>query len=132
MSTATADKNKPGAASGQAPAQQTAAPKKRNPISPAKALAIQIAGLVAILKSKAVAATLTKEQTAQVAAAEAAAKELNAKTLQPVLDRIKAIQAEFKALDITAPGAADKAKELAQELGRKQTKLKQLTGETTA
>ena len=127
------EKQKAGAAApakdqtGGAPAGD--APRKRNAISPAKALAIQVAGLVAILLTPKVLATLTEPQKAQVTAAEKAAAELNAQTIQPIKDRIAAIAEEFKALEgkYLEPGTAEKAKELATELNKQQTKLKALT-----
>lgn len=110
-----------------APPAETA--RKRNAISPAKALAIQVAGLAAILNTPKVAAALTEPQKAQVAAANKAAEELNATTIKPVQDRIAAIAVELRGLmeKITEPGTAEKAKELSMELKRKQDKLAQLT-----
>ena len=123
---------KPAAAGTQAAPAPPTAKRNRAAISPAKALAITVAGLVAILKARQTWLTLNPAQQEQVAAASKAAAELNAKTLQPVLDRIKEIQEEFKKIDITAVGAADKAKELSIELGRKQTKLAALTQSASA
>ena len=127
--------NKPSSASGQAPAAAETEPKRtRAAISPAKALAIQVAGLVSILRSKPVAAVLTEPQKAQVVAAENASRELNAKTIQPIKDRISAIQKEFQELmpKVLEPGVADKAKALSIELGRKQKQLQQLTQTASA
>jgi hypothetical protein len=120
---------------GAAPAKENAAastdatPKTRNRLSPAKALAIQIAGLVAILITPKVAGVLTEPQKAQVAAAEAAAKELNDQTIKPIKDRIEAIAKEFDALSakFREPGVAEKVKELSADLARQEKKLQALT-----
>lgn len=122
-----------GAATG-ATAGAEAKTRARNALSPQKVLAIAIAGLAAILSREAVAKQLTEPEKAQVQAANKLAADLNAKTIKPIQDRIAAIAKEFAALmpDITKPGTAEKAKELSQELNRKQNQLKALTSAAAA
>lgn len=121
-------------ATGTAPAPAPTEPRKRNALSPAKQLAIQIAGLIAILATESIAALLTDPQKAQIATAETAAKALNASTLEPIQNRIKAIQAEFAdlATKIMEPGVADKVKTLSVELIRQEKRLKTLTENAAA
>lgn len=121
-------------ATGPAPAPAAATPRKRQALSMEKQLAIVVSSLIGILNREPVAATLTDDEKATVTKANDFAGNLNAKTIEPVKARIAEIQEAFAKLQtqFTEPGAnigalADKAKDLAAELGRKQKQLEALT-----
>ena len=126
---------KPPAGNGSAASDE--ATRKRNFLSPQKALAIQIAGLVAILNLEAVAAVLTDEQKEQVKTAGTMADELNSQTIKPVQDRIKVIQAELKELTadpakLAEPDVVTKVRDHANELARLNKRMETFTGAAAA
>lgn len=140
---ATAKPNKPNAggnAPAPPPASQGTAPapakekRKRNALSPQKQFAIAIAGLVAIFVRKEVAAQLTVDEKAKIEAANKLASDLNAKTIDPVKNRIAAIRTEMQEIGkkMSAPDAdiaalAAQTTDLSKELQRKVKQLEQLT-----
>lgn len=115
-----------------APAQATEAPKgTRMRFNKEKKLAYLMAGLVAILESKAVVVTLTDEQKAKVAKAKTQANEIGGgDPFKDIDDRIKAIQVELQnanklmATDLTK--AVEQVKELSSELDRQIKRKKQI------
>lgn len=128
---------KPGTSAPPAATPPAAAdPKKRNFLSPQKALAIQLAGLVALLSLDKIAALLTENQKAQVKTANEMADELNSQTIKPVQNRIAVIKTELATLTtpekLAEAGTVPKVQTLANELSRLQKRLETFTGAAAA
>lgn len=110
--------------------------RARNFLSPQKALAIAIAGLVAILGQENIAALLTDEQKDQIKAANEMADKLNSQTIKPVQDEIVKVRAALTALtanpdELIKPENVTKVKEYATTLARLQKRLETFTGAAT-
>lgn len=110
--------------------------RKRNFLSPQKALAIQLAALAAILATDKIAALLTEEQKKQIKTANEMADELNSQTIKPVQDRINVIRKELTSLTtpekLAEVETVKKVQEFASELSRLQKRLEIFTGAATA
>jgi len=114
--------------------QTTHTTRTRSALSPQKQLAIIVAQLLSVVNRKEVAATLRPEDKAVIEVARKVSDEYNAKTIKPVVDRINAIEKEFRELlpNISKPGSPEKAKELSIELARLQKRHTTLTEAATA
>jgi capsule polysaccharide export protein KpsE/RkpR len=108
--------------------------RRKRGASPQKQFAIAITQLVSILTRKEIAILQTTEERNKVSLAHELARQVTAKTIDPIKSRITAIQMELKEIGakMTAPNAdipklAAETTDLSKELQRKAKQLAQLT-----
>lgn len=130
---------KPPAAQGEinTPPTPTAPPARtRSAVSMQTKLAIALAGVLALIARKEVAAVLKPEDQEGIKNAIALADESNKKSLGPINARLEVIKTDLAAAvtpeNIVKVGASDVIKKLSSEMGRLETKRKALVERASA